>query len=212
MLTLWRPMKRPLVKHRYSLCKISRIIHVSQPYGASDSQVQTLGRDLAAALLSPHMNAVFERNSACVSMFVIIVILIMLWAMRSWFRLLWTGECSRRVKFIKPVAEVVHLAKGLARAWDLSIWRKSLDSLIRCGNFGEISFWRSQGPRKTSTCLSCSERADAGILLLAYPLTLFSLSKGAAEGMTFSPLFLATFTSYYCCMHHCMPLWRSWCF
>lgn len=44
-------MKRPLVKHRYSSCKISRIIHVSQPYGASDSQVQTLGRDLAAALL-----------------------------------------------------------------------------------------------------------------------------------------------------------------
>lgn len=71
-------MKRPLVKHRYSLCKISRIIHVSQPYGASDSQVQTLGRDLAADLLSLHMNAVFERNSACVSMFVIIVILIVL--------------------------------------------------------------------------------------------------------------------------------------
>ncbi len=40
------------------LCNISRTTHVSQPYAASDSQVQTLGRDLAAALPPPHERSV----------------------------------------------------------------------------------------------------------------------------------------------------------
>ncbi len=59
----------------------------------------------------------------------------------------------------------------------------------------------------------CSERADAGILLPAYRLTLFSVFKGAAEGMKFFLLFfLVTFFSLHCSMHHCVPLLWSRCF
>lgn len=62
--------------------------------------------------------------------------------------------------------------------------------------------------RQVLTCMSCSERADAGILLPAYRLTLFSLSKGAAEGMKFFlPFLLATFTSY-CIIAVCIIVCR----
>ena len=64
----------------------------------------------------------------------------------------------------------------------------------------------------------CSERADAGILLPAYRLTLFSVSKGAAEGMKIlSPIFpynvlFTSCCSIALCIIHCVPLLWSRCF